>query len=87
MVNQSGAMDEKKTRRFGKLFKTIDFNLGESPSKEMIEKFKSDTTIGTLHLGGQEFKMTIAEIQHLINTLEQTKVIFNQKYRFGHYGK
>ena len=86
MVNHSYAMDEKKTRRFGKLLGTIDFDLNEPLAKQTIEKLKSDVTIGTLHIGGKEFKMTLAEITHLQETLQQAKVIFNQKYRMRMYG-
>ena len=87
MINQSYAMDEKKTRRFGKFFNTIDFTVTNALSKETVDRLKADTTIGTLQIGSKNFDLTLSEIEHLENTLRQAKNIFQMKYRMGHYGK
>lgn len=87
MINQSFAMDEKKTRRFGKFFNTIDFTVVDALAKETVEKLKADTTIGSLQIGTKTFDLTLSEIEHLENTLKQAKNVFQMKYRMGHYGK
>lgn len=87
MINQSYAMDEKKTRRFGKFFNTIDFTVTDNLVKETIERLRGDTTIGTLSIGTKSFDLTLSEIEHLQETLRQAKQVFNMKYRMGKYGK
>lgn len=86
MVNQSFAMDEKKTRRFGKLFNTIDFDITESLAAERIRHLKGDVTIGTLRIGHKEFDMTLSELEHLEQTCRLAKQVFHMKYRLGNYG-
>lgn len=86
MLNQSFAMSEQKTRRFGKLFNTIDFETTPT-SVDIIEKFKSDTPVGTFYIGGKEFQVTLEEIEQIENTMKQAKTVFFQKYRLGHYGR
>lgn len=87
MINQAFAMNETKTRRFGKLFNTIDFEFSETPNVQVIEKFKNDTPIGTFHIGGKEFTLTIEEARQIAETMNQVETIFLQRYRMGFYGK
>lgn len=85
MINQSIAMDEKKTRHLGKLFNTIDFEFIDT-NLQMIEKFQGDTPIGNFLIGGKEFQITLNEVEQIENTMKMAKTIFAQKYRLGHYG-
>lgn len=86
MINQSFAMSEQKTRRFGKLFNTIDFECTPT-NLDVIEKFKSDTPVGIFHIDGKEFQLTLEEIEQIEYTMKQAKTIFFQKFRLGHYGR
>ena len=87
MLNQTFAMSEQKTRRFGKLFNTIDFEFSDAPNVQTIEKFKNDIPIGTFHIGGKEFSLTIEECRQIAETMNQAETIFAQRYRMGFYGK
>lgn len=87
MINQSISMDPRKTRRFGKYFNTIDFEVTDVASKETIDKMQGDTIIGKLHIGGKTFDLTLSEVEHLQETLSSSKSVFSAKYRLGRFGK
>ena len=87
MINQTYAMDEKKTRRFGKIFNTIEFNFSDKPSVEFIDTYKADTPIGTFNIGGKEFELTIEEVRQIQHTMLTVENTFIQRYRMGFYGR
>lgn len=55
MVNQSLAMNPAKTKRFGNLFHTIDFDT----------KGATRLNMGTLYIGSKAFKLTHEELIQL----------------------
>jgi hypothetical protein len=57
MINQSLAMDRKKVQRYGSLFDTIDFTVTDDLSKNILESKKTNMVIGTLLIGGTNFKL------------------------------
>lgn len=81
-VNLRYGQDEKRTRHLGHLFSTIDFDV-ESSNKSILEARGKNTTAGTLQIGGKEFKLTLGELDHLIETCQTARSTFFQKYRFG----
>lgn len=81
-VNLRYSQDEKKTKHQGPLFGSIDFEVASS-TKAVIESRGKSTTAGTLQIGGKEFKLTIGELEHLIETCQIARSAFFQKYRFG----
>lgn len=87
MINNSFAMNEEKTKRLGKHFKTIDFEFSDEPTIQLLERFKSDTPIGTFHIGNKEFTLTIEECRQIAYTMQQVESVFLQRYRMGFYGK
>lgn len=87
MINQSTSMDERRTKHLGRLFRTIDFEFSETVNVDTIAKFKGDTPIGTFHIGGKEYQITLNEIRHIAETMERAENVFVQRYRFGSYGK
>jgi hypothetical protein len=81
-VNQRHAIDQNKVKRFGNYFGSIDFEVN-SVSQAAIEAKRMDTKAGKLLIGGREFECTLAELDRLIETCQNAKVVFYQKYRFG----
>jgi len=82
-VNLIHALDGEKTRRYGQLFGTIDFNVIDSPNKTTLTKFGNDTAAGTFTIGGKDYQLTLAEIDRIIETCQTAKTVFFQKYRFN----
>lgn len=81
-VNLRYSQDERKTKHLGPLFNTIDFEV-DSSNKALLETRQKNTSAGKLLIGGKEFKLTIGELDHLIETCQVAKQAFFQKYRFG----
>lgn len=85
-VNMSHAIDPKRTRRFGKLFNTIDFELYEDLTPDIIKTRKGDTTIGEFKIDGKSFPVTLEEICRIEETLATAKSVFLKSYKMGRYG-
>jgi hypothetical protein len=56
MINNSWALDAQKTKRFGKYFKSIDFDVIRSSYKA------HDTLIGTLLVGNSKYMLLYGDI-------------------------
>ena len=84
-LNQTHAYDPKKIRHFGKLFGTIDFEMNENLSGPVIRQRQSDTTVGSLFIGERSFNLTIAEIERVIETLQNAREVFYKSYTLGRY--
>lgn len=78
MVNNFYGSDARKQTG---LVGTIDFDLSEGGTN--IKNLKNNAQMGTLHLGGREVKMTVADVIFLIDTLERAKRAFVMKYKMG----
>ena len=80
-VNSRFGINPEKTQKFGKLFHTIDFDV-HSASKSVLEQRQMDTFAGNFIIGGKEFKVTLEELDRIIETCQTAKTVFLQKYRF-----
>lgn len=85
-LNMAHAYDPERVKRFGKLFGTIDFEMNEQLSGEVIRQRRSDTKVGSLKIDGKEFGVTLAEVDRLIETLNSAKDVFYKGYTLGKYG-
>lgn len=83
----TAAMDQKKVKRYGKLFGTIDFTLSDHLNPDIINKRYTDTTIGSFHIGGKEFEITLAELDRIVETAEVAKSSFLKSYSMGRFGR
>ena len=86
-LNMTHAMDKKKVKRYGKLFGSIDFQLTDNATAEVIKQRRSDTTIGEFEIGGKSFPVTLAEIDRIIETAENARNTFLKSYSMGRYGR
>ena len=82
-VNNTAQWDQKKVRKNGKLFGTIDFEINEKVSEYMYENMPEKPTIGKLEIGGKKFDVTYPELTLMIETLEQAKKVVQMRYRMG----
>jgi len=85
-LNMAHAYDPDRVKRFGAIFGTIDFEMNELLSGEVIRQRRSDTKVGSLKIDGREFTVTLAEVDRLIETLNAAKEVFYKGYTLGKYG-
>lgn len=84
-LNMTHAMNQEKVRRFGKLFGTIDFEMNQELSSDLINKQYKDTVVGTFQIGGKEFPVTLAELERISETADNAKTTFLKSYSMGKY--
>ena len=82
-VNNTAMYDQKKVKRYGKLYGTIDFDVNENVSQEMFEKVPEKPTVGRLEIGGKRFDVTFQELDMLAETIDAAKKTVLMRYRMG----
>ena len=82
-VNNTAMYDQKKVKRYGKLYGTIDFDVNENVSQEMFEKVPEKPTVGRLEIGGKKFDVTFQELDMLAETIDAAKKTVLMRYRMG----
>tara|TARA_Y100001937_G_scaffold104692_1_gene144886 strand:+ start:395 stop:658 length:264 start_codon:yes stop_codon:yes gene_type:complete len=81
-VNQSFGYDQKKARKKGKLYSTIDFEVSENISEKYFES-NDAPVVGKLHIGGKRFDVTYQELDQIARTMNNAKDVVNRKYKMG----
>ena len=82
-VNNAFAYDKKRSRRMGKLYSTIDFNVNDKVSSDLFAKVPEKPIVGEFEIGGKSFKMTFQEIDAVISTMQDAKRAVEARYRVG----
>jgi len=82
-VNNTAMYDQKKVKRNGKLYGTIDFDINETVSQDMFEKVPEKPIIGRLEIGGKRFDVTFQELDMLAETIAEAKKVVLMRYRMG----
>jgi len=81
-VNQTAAYDQKKVRKYGKLYGSIDFEVNDSISQHYFEN-NEKPVVGKLHIGGKNFDVTYQELDMIQRTLGTAKDTVNRKHKMG----
>ena len=81
-VNQSFGYDQKKVRKKGKLFASIDFEVSDTISEKYFENNETPI-VGKLHIGGKTFDVTYQELDAIARTMGLAKDTVNRKYKLG----
>ena len=82
-VNNAFAYDKKRSKRMGKLYSTIDFNINDKISGDLFARVPEKPVVGELEIGGKSFKVTYQEIDAMMSTLQEAKRAIESKYRLG----
>tara|TARA_R110001583_G_scaffold25807_8_gene93395 strand:- start:3720 stop:3980 length:261 start_codon:yes stop_codon:yes gene_type:complete len=80
-VNQTAAYDQKKVRKYGKLYGSIDFEITEI-SEHYFEN-NEKPVVGKLHIGNRTFDVTYQELDMIQKTLQIAKDTVNRKHKMG----
>lgn len=77
-----GIDNEQVTKSYGPVFGSIDFE--PTPiTKELFQMKGNKSNAGTFHIGGKQFNLTLAELDRVIETCQNAKSVFWQKFKFG----
>ena len=80
-VNNTAAYDQKRVRKYGKLYGSIDFEIGDI-SEHYFEN-NEKPVVGKLHIGGKTFDVTYQELDMIARTMNTAKDTVNRKYKMG----
>ena len=81
-VNNTAAYDQKRVRKYGKLYGSIDFEVNDNLSQHYFEN-NEKPVIGKLHIGGKTFDVTYQELDMIARTMNTAKDTVNRKHRMG----
>tara|TARA_R100000353_G_C6478554_1_gene188510 strand:+ start:770 stop:1033 length:264 start_codon:yes stop_codon:yes gene_type:complete len=81
-VNNTAAYDQKKIRKYGKLYGSIDFEVSDTISAHYFEN-NEKPVVGKLHIGGKTFDVTYQELDMIQRTLGTAKDVVNRKHKMG----
>ena len=80
----SDAEEKKMNDKFGKNYSSINFELNPNwTPKQSGYGPNGQPNLGSLVVGGKYVKLTFSEINKVIQTLEDAKVIANNSYRLA----
>ena len=78
-----GADRNRLDQKYGEFFSSIDFEVGIVPTKQTFNKNQENVLVGEFKIGKSSYKLTLAELNQLIETCNNAKTTFFQKYRLG----
>ena len=81
-VNQTASYDQKRVRKYGKLYGSIDFEVSDSISQHYFEN-NEKPVVGKLHIGGKTFDVTYQELDMIARTMSTAKDTVSRKYKMG----
>lgn len=86
-INNSFGFDNKQTKKLGKFYNTIDF---EVKTDYRIDEFKNDPekpVVGYFEIGNQRYPVTFAELSLIEETAREAKNVVNKGYSLGVSGR
>ena len=82
-VNSRYAIDQKRVKRFGKLYSSIDFDASESLTAEQFYTKNDYQVIGEFCIGKNKFPITFKEIDRIEETCREAKAALQRAYQIG----
>ena len=84
-INQSYAINQKKVRRYGKYYGSIDFECNPNITRKSFKDDLRNIEAGTFEISGRQYKLTWAEMTRIIETLRDAQEAMVKSYRYGNY--
>lgn len=87
-VNMRFGIDQERTRkRQGKVFHTIDFESNPNYRGEDYVKKSSTSSCGTFLIDGKQTKVTIQELERIVETAQAGLETLRKAYKLGSLAK
>ena len=84
-INQSYAINQKKVKRYGKYFGSIDFECNRDITAKSFKNDLRNIEAGSFEISGRQYKLTWAEMTRIIETLKDAQEVLVKSYRYGNY--
>jgi hypothetical protein len=84
-VNQRHAIDRQRTKRYGRLWHTIDFELKDKISVDRYEQNPNQIPIGDFIIGEKRFTVTAAELKYIAETAMEASNTFIKAVKLGQF--
>ena len=84
IVGASDKATERLTKRHGKNYVTIDFELTDNYD---YKNYTSPQPIGKLIVGNTQISLSVGEISRVMETLEDARISFKTRYKLGLHKK
>jgi hypothetical protein len=84
-INQSYAFDQKKAKRYGKYYGSIDFQCNPDITAKSFKNDLRNIEAGSFEISGRQYKLTWAEMTRIIETLKDAQEVLVKSYRYGNY--
>lgn len=81
-INNSFAWGKSKTKK-GKFYNSIDFEVNENLLERIYQSDLDNAVIGKFMIGKNQFELTKAEIDVIMDTLYRAKDATEKKYKMG----
>jgi hypothetical protein len=79
-VNNTAAQNKDKTRRYGALYSSIDFEYNDNLTAKEFES-KEAPVVGKLWIGGKSFNVTYTELGQIASTLREAQGVVNKMHK------
>ena len=85
-INSRHAIDQKKVRRYGRHYGSIDFECNQQISADLFSKSPEKPVIGTFMIGGKSYEVTWDELELIEETAKTARETTMKRYRLGMMG-
>jgi hypothetical protein len=86
-VNSRYAIDEKRVKRLGKLYSSIDFDSSDSLTAEQFYTKNDYQIVGDFCIGKHKFPITFKELDRIEETCKEARSALQRAYQIGLLGK
>ena len=86
-VNSRYAIDQKRVKRFGKLYSSIDFDASESLTAEQFYTKNDYQVVGNFFIGKNKYPITFKELDRIEETIKEAKMALQRSYQIWLLGR
>ncbi len=86
-VNNRYGINEKRVKRFGKLYSSIDFDTSDNLTADQFYTKNDYQVIGNFFIGKNKYPITFKELDRIEETVKEAKMSLQRAYQIGLLGK
>ena len=84
-INGRHGINKDRTKRYGNLWHTIDFELKSQISVDRYKQNPNQIPIGDFIIGGKRFTVTSAELKYIAETATEAAATFIKAVKLGQF--
>ena len=86
-INSRFAVDQNKTRKYGRFYGSIDFECNEKVSAQVFKSNVNGVNVGEFIIGNSRFPMSMEELELMEQTCREARETVMKRYRLGMMGR